>query len=134
MYKLGFLAFCITALMGCATSPISADKAESVPASRMYAFNKNTGSQLVVTRDTGFFGAGCNHRFYIDGTLAAEFASGEIARFGVLPGRHVVGVKPSAACGGGGLTEAEVEVRSGESVRRRLSVTPGGLAISPTSY
>lgn len=77
---------------------------------------------------------GCNHRFYIDGTLAAEFAASEVAQFGLAPGKHVIGAKPSAACGGGGLVESEVDLKIGESVRRRLSVTPGGITVTPTAY
>lgn len=121
-------------LSGCSTSPISASNADPVPPSRFFAFSSNGSSQLVVTRDSGMFGAGCNHRFYIDGTLAAEFAAGEVARFGLAPGKHVIGAKPSAACGGGGLVETEVDLKVGESVRRRLSVTPGGITITPTAY
>lgn len=121
-------------LSGCSTSPISAGDADPVPPSRLFAFSSKGGSQLVVTRDSGMFGAGCNHRFYIDGTLAAEFATGEVARFGLAPGKHVIGAKPSAACGGGGLVESEVDLKLGESVRRRLSVTPGGITVTPTAY
>lgn len=121
-------------LSGCSTSPISASDADPVPSSRLYAFTSKGESQLVVTRDSGMFGAGCNHRFYIDGKLAGEFASGEVARFGVTAGKHVIGAKPSASCGGGGLVETEVELKPSESVRRRISITPGGIAVTPTGY
>lgn len=127
----GLVGFLVS---GCSTSPISARDADPVPTSRLFAFSSAGSSQLVVTRDSGMFGAGCNHRFYIDGTLAAEFAAGEVARFSLAPGKHVVGAKPSAACGGGGLVETEVDLKPGESVRRRISVTPGGIAVTPTGY
>lgn len=134
MRLIGLLAISSILLVGCSTSPISAGDADPVPPSRLYAFPSNGATQLVVTRDSGMFGAGCNHRLYIDGTLAAELSSGEVARFGLAPGKHVVGVKPSSACGGGGLVETEVDMTSGESVRRRISVTLGGLAITPTAF
>lgn len=134
MRRLLIAALAGAMLAGCSTSPISADKADPVPHDRLFAFGEKTNSQLVVTRDSGMFGAGCNSRFYIDGKLAAEFASGEVARFGLQPGTRVIGVKPSAACGGGALVEREVSVTAGETVRRRISISPGGMDISPTAY
>ncbi|WP_236184339.1 hypothetical protein [Pseudomonas juntendi] len=120
-------------LAGCATSPIPADKADPVPASRLFAFGAHAESQLVVTRDSGLYGAGCNYRLYIDGVLAAEFASGEVARFGIKPGKHVVGLKPSAACGGWGLVERELDARAGEVIRRRITLSGDSFDISPTA-
>jgi hypothetical protein len=126
-------ALAVSLLAGCATSPISADKADPVPQSRLYAFGNKADAQVVVTRDSGLYGSGCNYRLYIDGTLAAEFASGEVAKFGVKPGKHILGVKPSAACGGFGLVEREVEVGAGESVRRRITLSGDAFDISPTA-
>jgi hypothetical protein len=126
-------ALAVSLLAGCATSPISADKADPVPQSRLYAFGNKADAQVVVTRDSGLYGSGCNYRLYIDGTLAAEFASGEVAKFGVKAGKHILGVKPSAACGGFGLVEREVEVGAGESVRRRITLSGDAFDISPTA-
>ncbi|MDB5995273.1 MAG: hypothetical protein JWP42_2409 [Pseudomonas sp.] len=120
-------------LAGCATSPISADHADPVPKSRIYAFDNKADAQIVVTRDSGLYGSGCNYRLFIDGTLAAEFASGEVAKFGVKPGSHILGIKPSAACGGWGLVEREVQVGAGESVRRRITLSGDSFDISPTA-
>lgn len=128
-----FLCLPLVILAGCMTSPISANRADPVPHSRLYAFGGNAGGQIVVTRDSGLYGSGCNYRLYIDGTLSAEFASGEVARFGVKPGKHILGIKPSSACGGFGLVEREVEVGSGESVRRRITLSGDAFDISPTA-
>ena len=127
-------AFVLLAVAGCSSSPISAEKADPVPGSRLYAFTAKSEAQLIVTRDSGMFGAGCNYRFYINGELAAEFSSGEVARFGVKPGRLVLGAKPSDACGGGMLVERDVEIKSGDVLRRRISMSPGGPDISATAY
>jgi len=127
-------ALALLSLAGCWTSPITAEKADPIPAQRQYWVSSPSPSKLIVTRDTGLFGVGCNHRFYIDGVLAAEFASGEVGVFAVDPGRHILSVKPSASCGGGAVTEREVEVGQNSLVRRRLSVTPGGIDISPTGF
>lgn len=126
-------ALAVALLAGCSTSPISADRADPVPQSRLYAFGSHADAQLVVTRDSGLYGSGCNYRLYIDGTLSAEFASGEVAKFGLKPGKHILGVKPSAACGGFGLIEREVEVGTGESVRRRITLSGDAFDISPTA-
>lgn len=134
MRLIGLLAISSILLTGCSSSPISAGDADSVPPARLYAFPSGGGTQLVVTRDSGMLGAACNHRLYIDGTLAAELSTGEVARFGLEPGKHVIGVTPSSACGGGGLVETEVEMKPGESVRRRISVTLGGIAVTPTAF
>lgn len=121
-------------LVGCQTSPISLDNADPVPASRLYALQAGGASKVVVTRDSGLYGSGCNVRLYIDGVESAEFAAGEVATFHVSAGSHVAGVKPSAACGGGGLAEREFSVGQGESIRRRISITPGGIDFTPTAY
>lgn len=126
-------ALAVALLAGCSTSPISADRADPVPSSRLHAFGGKAGAQLVVTRDSGLYGSGCNYRLYIDGTLAAEFASGEVARFGVSPGTHILGVKPSAACGGWGLVEREVSAAAGSVVRRRITLSGDSFDISPTA-
>lgn len=126
-------ALALSLLTGCSTSPVSADKADPVPSSRIFAFSGKSEAQLLVTRDGGLYGSGCNYRLYIDGTLAAEFASGEVARFGVKAGKHVLGVKPSAACGGWGLVEREVDIRSGETIRRRITLSGDSFDISPTA-
>jgi hypothetical protein len=126
-------ALAVALLAGCATSPVPADKADPVPASRLYAFSGKSEAQLLVTRDSGLYGSGCNYRLYIDGTLAAEFASGEVARFGVKAGKHVLGVKPSAACGGWGLVEREVDAKNGETIRRRITLSGDSFDISPTA-
>ncbi|WP_426160141.1 hypothetical protein [Pseudomonas sp. TSRC2-2] len=126
-------ALAVALLAGCATSPVPADKADPVPSNRLFAFSGKSESQLVVTRDSGLYGSGCNYRLYIDGALAAEFASGEVARFGVKAGKHILGIKPSAACGGWGLVEREVDVKTGETVRRRITLSGDNFDISPTA-
>ncbi|WP_338578960.1 hypothetical protein [Pseudomonas sp. ML2-2023-6] len=128
-------AFAFVILAGCGSSPVSSDRADPVPAKRLYAYEGQSDAQLIVVRDGGLYGAGCNYRFYIDGTLAAEFAAGEVARFGLSAGRHILSSTYSGACGGGSVVEREIEVKAGEVVRRRISVITGGAQdISPTAF
>ena len=123
----------VAMLAGCSTSPISPELADPVPASRLHAFSQQRESKLIVTRDSGAFGSGVNYSVYIDGSLAAEFASGEVATFGLVPGRHILGIKPSTMFSGT-MHESEIEVKSGEIVRRRISLDGGGFYLTPTAY
>lgn len=130
-----FIVFVGLALLsGCMTSPITAQDASPVPKDRMYVKPGSGTAKLVLTRDSGFFGAACNHRVYIDGDLSAEIGSGEVAIFSLSPGKHIVSVKPSTLCGSGALVEREVDLESGKSVRRRVSIGPGGIDLSPTAF
>ncbi|WP_460156294.1 hypothetical protein [Pseudomonas sp. S2_H10] len=131
--KLFVGALAVAVLAGCVTSPVPADKADPVPKGRLFAFSEKSDAQLLVTRDSGLYGSGCNYRLYIDGTLAAEFASGEVAMFGVKAGKHILGLKPSAACGGWGLVERELDVKAGDTVRRRITLSGDNFDISPTA-
>ncbi|UNM18037.1 hypothetical protein K0P33_21080 [Pseudomonas sp. ArH3a] len=130
------ISLLLTALLlaGCQTSPISPNDADKVSADRIYAYSGSGESQLLITRDSGFFGAACSHRIFIDGTLSALIGSGEVVTFGLKAGKHVVSIKPSAACGGGALVEREVDLPRGEMVRRRISIGPGGIDFSPTAF
>lgn len=123
------IAATVTAmLVGCSTSPISADKADPVPSSRLYAFTQKSGSELVVTRDSGMYQVGMKVKFYIDGTLAAEFGQGEVGRFGLKPGTHILAISD-----GGSLIESEIDIGPGQTVRRRISISGARYDLSPTS-
>lgn len=128
--KYVFLAALPFALWGCAPTPISADQADPVATDRIFAYSGKSDSQLVVTRDSGFAGSGCTIRFYIDGKPAADFHSGEVARFGLKAGKHTLGAEPVRMCAGSGIGESEVDLKPGETVRRRIS----GASVMPTSY
>lgn len=120
----------LLAIAGCAPTPISADQAEPIPPDRIFANSQKSDAELVVTRDSGFAGSGCTIRFYIDGKPAADFHSGEVARFGVSAGQHTLAAEPIRICGGSGIGEAEVTVKAGDTVRRRIA----GASVTPTSF
>jgi hypothetical protein len=131
--KLILGALAIALLMGCATSPIPSDRADSVPASRLFANQKPHagGAVLVVTRDTGFIGSGCNTTVSIDGQKSAEIGSGETAKFFVSAGDHIV----SASACGSGLKEREASMKAGATKRFRISIDSAmSMDISPTTY
>ena len=115
-------------LAGCENTPISADKADPIPANRIYAFTQKGDSELVVTRDSGMNQGGMKLKFYIDGTLAAAFGQGEVGRFGLTQGTHILAISDGLA-----LVESEIELAPGQTIRRRISVSMQGFELSPTS-
>ncbi len=121
-------------LTGCYTKPITPEEADPVPPDRLYGYQTGGNAQLIVTRDSGLFGSGCNVRFFIDGKHVADLSSGEVARFSMSAGQYVLGVTPSKACSGGALSERELKINGGEILRRRISILPTGPDISPTAF
>lgn len=123
--------------MGCSTSPISSSEADPVPASRLSAYQgKPAGpyGTLVITRDTGFTGAACNTRVYIDGKKSAEVESGETARFFVPAGERIIGVNSTSMCGGG-LKERSLVMDAGGTKKYRISIdTSMSMDLSPTAF
>lgn len=124
-------AVAVALLAGCATSPVPSNDADPVPSSRLFAFQTPAPghSTLIVTRDKGFVGGGCNTTVSIDGRRAAEIGTGETAKFRVAPGEHIV----SASSCGSGLKERETNITSGSTKKFRISIDSSmSMDISPT--
>lgn len=130
------LVLSIAALVaGCSTTPIPASSAFPVPTERRLAFQDKTPTAtatLVVTRDEGFLGSGCNLAFLIDKVLAARLAPSETANFYVDPGEHLIRVSrdPLGAglCAidtGAGATR-ETILRERETKHYRLIIDQSG--------
>jgi hypothetical protein len=131
MIKASILVMSLSLVAGCATSPIPSSEADPVPPSRLFAFqNLSQGdSALIVTRDKGFVGGGCNTTVNIDGRLAAEIGSGETAKFRVAPGEHIV----SASSCGSGLKERGTNIKAGSTKKFRISIDSSmSMDLSPT--
>lgn len=126
-------ALAVVLLAGCATSPVPADKADPVPSSRLFS-NQKPGSGdaiLIVTRDTGFVGGGCNTTVSIDGRKSAEIGAGETAKFFVPAGDHIL----SASACGSGLKEREASIKAGSTKRFRISIDSSmSMDLSPTTF
>jgi hypothetical protein len=126
-------ALAVALLVGCATSPTPSGQADPVPGSRLFEYQKpSTGAAiLIVTRDKGFMGSGCNTTVSIDGKKSAEIGSGETARFYVPAGDHIVG---ASACGSG-LKEREASLKAGSTKKFRISIDSAmSMDLSPTAY
>lgn len=124
-------AIAVALLAGCATSPVPSGEADPVPSSRLFAFQAPTqeNSTLIVTRDKGFVGGGCNTTVSIDGRRAAEIGPGETAAFRVDAGEHIV----SASSCGSGLKERETTIKAGSSKKFRISIDSAmSMDLSPT--
>ena len=100
-WKILFLA-CAILLDGCATTAVSNDDAINVPAERIIlrsSQTKNPGeATLVVKRDAGFTGSGCNIVIYLDGRAIAELDTREKVTFYAQPGDHILSAKQTSIC------------------------------------
>jgi hypothetical protein len=109
----------------------------------VYAYQTETpgGATLVVSRDNGFWASGgCFSTLIIDGKKAARLDTGEVAKFHVTPGRHIVGIggdeDGSGLCAmqiGQPVKETATEVSAGEVQKYRISGTQNGADIRPSS-
>ncbi|MCK9691873.1 MULTISPECIES: hypothetical protein [Pseudomonas syringae group] len=96
---------------------------------------------LVISRDNGFWASGgCFVTVLIDGKKAARVNTGEMVKFQLKPGRHIVGIAGDEE--GGGLCamqigqpvkESATELNAGEVQKFRISGTQNGNDIRPSS-
>lgn len=135
-------AVAVALLAGCSTSPVSPGEAKPVPKDRIVAFSakpKEAYGTVVVTRDTGFLGGGCYVAVHIDGKLAARIDTGEVARFYLPTGDHLVGLGIDKQGGGmcswtDMLKEQSAILKEGQVKRFRVGGdSQTGLDIRPSS-
>ncbi len=129
--KLIFGVLALALLAGCATSPVPSGQADPVPSSRLFGYQKQGSADavLIVTRDKGFVGGGCNTTISIDGQKSAEIGTGETARFFVPAGEHII----SASSCGSGLKEREAALKAGATKKFRISIDSSmSMDLSPT--
>lgn len=74
----------VAALVACSTVPIAPTQ---VP----------KGAAVVISRDTGFFGMGCNLDVTLNGEVVGKLGAGETLIRQVEPGRHRVGIANTTA-------------------------------------
>ncbi|MFJ7794085.1 hypothetical protein [Pseudomonas sp. NPDC096950] len=115
-------------LTGCSGTPVSAKNADPIDPNYQYAYREKGEAQLVVTRDRGWYKGGHTVDFLIDGELAAEMRMGDVAKFGLKAGHHIIAVSMN-----GTLVEREVTLNAGETVRRRIPVG-AVLDVTPTTF
>ena len=134
-----FAVLVILSIAGCATQPVTIDKALAVPASRMLApqwaaQGTYTGS-LVIKRDSGFMGSACNVRVFIDAVPVADLAPSEKVELFVAVGEHIVGAASTGMFCGGGASEASVVIiPERQRILRIAAGQSGDLHLQPSAF
>ena len=133
----------LTLLAGCMTSPVTERTATPVPDERAWGYQQAVpgGATVAVMRDAGAFGSGCYFGVFVNGEAAARIAPGEIVRFQLKAGEHLIGMGGDPAgralCSLDGVPFKEVQatLSPGQTRKYRLSGDMGaGFSISPTSF
>lgn len=126
-------------LSGCATSPITTNSAQPVPASQILSAElvtqTNGTAEVVVKRDSGMRGMGCMVRIYADADADAKpvadlWRSEKVVMY--LPeGDHII----SASTCGGGVVEIQTIVKAGKVNTYRVGFgVVSELGIFPTAF
>ena len=104
--------------------PISNSAATSVSALR-YAHARPGTVPVLVKRDSGFMGAACSTRLYVDGELVAYLGAGEKVILNVPVGEVIIGAEPGGMCAGG-LVEREARLTSERRIAFRIGIDHTG--------
>ncbi|AZE37707.1 hypothetical protein C4K06_4692 [Pseudomonas chlororaphis subsp. aureofaciens] len=144
MHRILLTTAAIALIAGCSSTPVEPGSAKRVPTDRIYAYQTEVadGTTLIISRDNGFWASGgCFATLLIDGKKAARIDTGEVAKFQVKPGRHIVGIGGDEDGGGlcamqigQPLKETATEVASGEVQKFRINGTQNGTDIRPSSF
>jgi len=145
MTRLLLPALLLTLLLGgCETTPVPMSAAKQASADRVLAFQKPAGEKsatLIVIRDDGLVGSGCNFALHINQVLAARLEAAEFARFYVEPGEIVLRAgwdpqgKGLCSFGQDQWTQRETFLKPGEKKSFRLSFgTSGRFDIQRTDF
>jgi hypothetical protein len=139
--KLFVGALAVALLAGCSTSPVSLSQAEPIPKDRVFSHQAEPSvpyGTIVVARDTGSMGGGCFLAIYLDGEVAARIDTGEVVRFRVPAGDHLVGMGIDKS--GGGLCsftnmmkEQSASLKAGQVRLFRVGGDQAGFDIRPSS-
>jgi hypothetical protein len=131
---IGALAVALTA--GCASTAIPVSQADPVPSDELYAFQvkpEGDSGKLIVVRDSGMVGSGCDILVYIDGRRAAKVGTSQRASFYLPPGNTSIGagLAGSGLCAGAAIRTISATVSSGKESIYRISGDMSGFFIGP---
>ncbi len=143
MHRILLATVIAVSIAGCSSTPVDSGSAKRVPADRTLAYQASvpSGATLVINRDNGFWASGgCFVTVLIDGKKAARINTGEMIKFQVKPGRHIVGIagddEGSGICAmqiGQPVKEIATEITASEIQRYRISGSQNGNDIRPSS-
>jgi len=146
MFRLVLALSVAATLAGCSSAPINTSSAPSVPIERVYEKTLIQPAEgrvdVVVARDKGFVGGGCNTAVYLDGTKIAAIHQGEMITLYLAPGRYILGHGPnpegSGLCKYGAESarkETGVTAELGKPLKYRLAISANGeSSIMPTAF
>lgn len=125
-------------LGGCSTQPIATSAATPVPQKRVIdaAFLNSAPAtgEVIVKRDSGFNGAGCNTRLFVNSKPVADIGVSEKVGIFLPEGDHILSIYPVAPCGGG-LVETRATIKAGGSYVFRVGFGNNyQLGIYPTAF
>lgn len=115
--RLLFLFLFIFLTSGCYTNAVAINEAKTINNDRVYAYQEENDSVIVIVRDSGVFAHFCTVDFYIDGVLAAGFNPSEIAKFNVKEGKHNLSIR---ACGE--PNTVNININKGEILKYRIYI------------
>jgi hypothetical protein len=124
-------------MAGCASTVTPNDALQ--PPTKIYNLEltkpaANTGT-VVVKRDTGFTGGGCNHLLALDAVQVAELRPGEGITIYPAAGDHILSVVGGRGLCGGSTPEIALHIVPGGRLVFRLSVEQSlDVTIRPTAY
>lgn len=124
-------------LTACQSRPVSVSDAKPAPQARVFKYQTPEASTLVVLRDKGMVGSGCDASIFINGETVAKLETGEKATFHLAAGEWIVG----ASLEGSGLCalnparqERETITKAGDTkVFRVFTSNAGDIDILPTT-
>lgn len=129
-------AVAVAVLAGCVSSAISVREATPVPGDELYAFQikpRGDSGTVIVLRDSGAVGSGCDVVVFIDGKRAAKLGTGQRASFHLPPGQPSIGIglANSGLCGGMAVRTIVGNVQNGKESIYRISGDMSGIYIGP---
>lgn len=139
MRKYVLAALGILIQSGCATTPVSGAAAKPVPPERLFDSEMTKEavgrSSLTVVRDSGFMGAACAAKFFLDGKHIADLRPKEQVRLYVVPGEYLAGVRSPGGICGGGTDQTSFTVKPDRSAALRIAWGQAGdLKIEPSAF
>jgi hypothetical protein len=126
----------LSSLLGaCATSPIASGEASAgKPVTNQFQTPAADSGSLIVTRDSGFMGAACSQKIYVDGTQIGSLRSGQKVQVYLPAGEHVAGVMSGGMCGGGSSSTQIIVKAGGTKHLRVASGQSGDIKIEPSAF
>lgn len=129
--------FPVIALSACHSRAIPVREAKTAPQVRVFDYQQSADSTLIVMRDQGVVGSGCDASVFINGKVVAKLEPGEMAKFHLNTGDWIIGASLESA----GLCalnpvrqERETILKKGDTKVFRVSMGNSGVIdILPTT-